>query len=127
MRIRHEQLDAIDDALRAELVDELVAHLRRYFAEAMAPFDDDAARDHVRAMLRRARGHGLGSAADLRRFLNLAASFGWSFDQDQAWIGEYLHDEAVPTPSERLGRVKSRLLRDLHMHQSNNRARQHLR
>ena len=127
MRIRHEQLDAIDEALRADLVEELVAHLRRHFADAMAAFDDDAARAHVRATLRRARGLGLIRAADLRRFLNLAASFGWTFDQDQAWIGEYLRDEAVPTPSERLGRVKSRLLRDLHMHQSNNRARQQLR
>ena len=126
-QIRSGQLDALDADFRAELVTELCKHLRYHFTETTTTLQDKALRDLVQTTLSRAREFGISDAADCQRFVNLTAAFGWTVDQDEAWIGEYLRDDTVPTPSERLVRVKSRLFRSLQMQQRNHLARQQLR
>lgn len=123
MRIRPVQLTAIADGLHPEFVDDMQQHLRAHFPAELASLGDEPLRERVLESLERARDYELTRSDDLRRFLNLAAAFGWDFDRERPWVGEYLRDRSIPQPSERLNRVKSRLVRALRMDAENRRVR----
>ena len=125
MIVRSEQLAALGRVREAQFIGEMVIHLRSHFPREVAELDDDGLRARIEASLSRARGYALSSKQDCIRFLNLCASFGWNFDQEPSrpWIGEYLRDVEIESPSERLRRVSSRCLRDLKLEENNRKAR----
>ncbi|MCH9681628.1 MAG: hypothetical protein K0V04_09355 [Deltaproteobacteria bacterium] len=118
------QVAKISDALRPELIDRYVKHLRQAFGPGLAELDDGVLRPRVEQTVLRAHGLGLRAPLDELRFLNLAASFGWQFDQDTPWVGPMLRDGSIPEPSERLRRVKARFVRQLQLAQHNFQVRQ---
>lgn len=119
LRLRREQLRAIELELHPEQVPAYLGHLRRAFPDRLRELGDDALRERVEALLLRARALGVHQPPDDLRLLNLAACFGWSFDRDVPWVEPMLRDAAISTVSERLRRVKARFVRQLQLQARN--------
>lgn len=102
--IRTEQLDLLAKASREEFIEQMCRHLRSHFPPQLRGCGDDVLKSHINDALRRSAGYGLTSRQDCCRFLNLAVLYGWQFDQSaaQQWMRDYLIDETVSSPSERL-------------------------
>lgn len=113
LTIRNPQLAALhrQQALQGFVVD-LIDHLRRHQGPEVAALDDGELGRHIEACVLRAGAYGLGSRRDCARFASLAACLGWSFDTERPWVAEQLADPALG-PSERLGRVYDRCVREL--------------
>ncbi|MCA9652399.1 MAG: hypothetical protein H6712_18870 [Myxococcales bacterium] len=123
LRLRREQVRAIELELHPEQRPAYLAHLRRSFPERLRTLSDDELRERMEALLQRARGLGLHRPADDLRLLNLAVCFGWSLDRDVPWVEPMLRDASVSSSSERLRRVKARFVRQLQLQARNAEAR----
>lgn len=99
--------------------------MRLTFPEATASLDDGRLEELVAQAQARAESYGLTSDADRARFLNLAAVFGWDFDQDpeRGWMQAMLTDPAVSSPSERLRLLAAACVRRLEIEEHNRRLR----
>ena len=102
--IRDAQMAVFRAPQHQRFIDAMCKHLRDTFPEEMAPFDDNTLKLKVSQTLKRAAGYGLTSKQDSCRYLNLAATYGWEFDQNpqQQWMHHYLTDPQVTSTSERL-------------------------
>ncbi len=113
LTLRTDQVAALhrQEALRS-FVAEMIDHLRRHQGPEVAALDDGELGAHIEACLVRAGTYGLGERRDCARFVSLAACLGWSFDQARPWVADWLADPALG-PTERLGRVYDRCVREL--------------
>src|SRR5262245_25863398 len=111
LRIRQEQLAALERAPRRELEAALAWHARTYFARARE-LDDAALRRLVAEALERATAVGMRSERSMYRFVNLVMEYGAEFDSDPelGWMKEYLDDPDVPDADERLARLHTAVL-----------------
>jgi hypothetical protein len=110
--IREAQYAALSKHRSTDFGQRMASHLRLYFPDDVAALDDTELRAAIDGAIQRARGHGLISARDLCRFLNLCAIFGWNFDDDNG-LRQVLRDVAIKDPGVRLQRAYSRCLRRL--------------
>jgi len=110
--VRKPQLAVLSDAARAAFIDDRVVALREQFPDRVAALTDPELRGHVEACIARAQGYGLESRLDITRFLNVAATHGWEFDEmpQHAWMKRYLGDPAVASASQRIDRLVVEIL-----------------
>jgi hypothetical protein len=106
--IREQQMLQLQHAWREAWIDGLCSHLKGYFPHAVCTFDAAALRRTVEETVTGAAArHGYTSMRDLTRYLNLAAAYGWDFEErpECAWMQTYLHDPDVSCRSARLERL----------------------
>jgi hypothetical protein len=104
LTIRAEQFRFFQGATVSSEVAAMRAHLRRHFPTHTADLDDPALGARVLAAFQDAAGYGLHGPRDRARYLNLAATYGWGFDQTEAhaWMRRRLLASDNGPPSERL-------------------------
>jgi hypothetical protein len=120
--IRPEQRHAVSAHDLEGLVLVVRDHLRASFREQLEPRDEDALDEKVRSLVERGIGLGLVSARDLCRLANLAVTFGWSFldRHANAWmIEEFLANETLGTPGQRMALLVDRCLRRMAVREHN--------
>lgn len=111
--IRAAQLAQFSVERKRALVLRLCVHLHAHFAPQMAAIGAAALHGLVGDAVARAASYDLHSERDCCRFVNLAAVYGWDFDQrsDTAWMQSYLLDTSVSVASQRLQRLADECLR----------------
>jgi len=104
LTIRDAQLTILRAPQRERFIDAMCQHLRHHFQEELAALDDNRLKLKVSQSLKRAATYGVTSQQDSYRYLNLAATYGWEFDQDPdlSWMQRYLTDPHITHASERL-------------------------
>ena len=108
LRIRPEQLEALDHAAFELYVGRLAAFLAEEYPELLSAAD---ALPFARAAAEEGRRHGLESEEDLAMYADAALILGPRFEDDprHAWAADILRDESIGTPSERIGYLWERL------------------
>jgi hypothetical protein len=106
LRIRSEQLAALERAPLRELEGALCRHARTYFPRARQ-LDDAVLRPVVAGAVARAMALGMRSERSLCRFVGLVLEYGAGFETDPslAWMRKYLDDAGVADPEERVARL----------------------
>lgn len=105
--IRTTQIQALAQLPRRQFIAEMMEHLYRYFPTQAWLLTRDELRSHVEHLLDRAASYRLTSRQQVCRFINLAATYGWTFDSDPdlLWMHDILTDGALVEPGERLNRL----------------------
>ena len=125
LRIRTDQIATLASSRAATFRQSMLRHIRTHFPAATASFDDHQLEALVSTTIARARRYDLVSEADVCRFLNLAATFGWEFDGDTecAWMQAMLTDPEISAPGDRLRLLVDESVRRLRVHEHNARLR----
>lgn len=126
--LSNDQMALFTQVAEEGFVERLCAALREQFPQELAAYAASALRRQVGETLQRARGYGLESEADCSRYLNLAVTCGWAFDEqpDNAWMRNYLTDPDITLPGKRLHRLVDRCLHLERVEQQNAALRQQL-
>lgn len=126
LRLSPAQTQAIAAAQTQTAFDQLAAHCRSYYPDAVSHLTHTALLAQLHTCHSRAQGYGLNSRRDLYRFVNLALSFGWEFDRDAnlPWVRQYLTDPRVDSPAQRLELLVKYAIRRLEIEESNRALRQ---
>lgn len=107
LKIRDDQFGAFLPKEEQELVDFIVEHLYAEHRRYVAPLPPDDLRQMVVNGMRRARGHGLDTAATLASFVALMFVIAPNFDEQPA-IRAGLDDTSVP-PDQRIDKMMERV------------------
>ena len=115
LKIREEQLAALRSTLVRSFHQKLLRHVREYFREETEDRGNGELLDHIRKTLERAGTYGLRAERDLFKYINISMIYGPDFDQKEetAWMREYLNDDDVPDPSQRLHRLHEAVIHRL--------------
>lgn len=105
--IRNAQLRALARPAREHFIEEMLSHLYLHFPTQAWQLTRTELHDRVDELIDRAAGHQLTSRQQVCRFINLAASYGWTFDSDPElpWMRNILTDSGLTQPEERLDRL----------------------
>lgn len=95
VRIRQEQLDALNQLAAQGVVSRTCEHIRRRHAAAAARLGEQGLRDEVQHSFERARTYGIRSEPSLRAFAVLWVTVGAGFDCDPR-VSPILRDERFP-------------------------------
>lgn len=126
LRLSPAQLQAIEQAQVHTSYNQLAAHCRTYYPDAVSHLSDTALIEQLQHCQQRAQAYGLTSRRDLYRFVNLALSFGWEFDRDAKlpWMRQYLTDPRVDSPALRLELLVQYAIHRLQVEETNRAQRQ---
>ena len=107
LTIRHQQWAAFEAAVNQSFVNEMVGHVRQFFADQCNSMDADEVRRVCEEGLARAATYGIVSQRDVCKFVNLMFTFGRNFDADPSWpwASQILTDGTVSGPSLRINRL----------------------
>jgi len=92
LTIRSEQMAAFSDYMLASFTRRLRDHLRSRFPAGTAAMSDEALEVAIVVGMDRAKGYGVTSENDIRRFMECAFLYNPHFDTDPAtaWAGDIL-------------------------------------
>ena len=95
--VRREQLDALEEAARADFERRAVDHLRRTLPGRCASMTPAALRASVRHAMTRSEAYGVTAEVDVLNYLNVMYMLGFEFDADPrfAWASEWLREPGV--------------------------------
>lgn len=112
MRIRNEQIQALDETGHPEFENGMVAHLREFAPLHWQALAEDGMRRLVREGLARASNHGLTKRGPVRFYLETTILLGIDFDTDPQypWAGRILRDPTMPDQVERADQVYTELM-----------------
>lgn len=107
--VRAKQVDALASVTRTAFIDARAPVLRRDFPDATASLTDEELRARIAAAVERAASYGLLTRRQRIAYLELAATYGWVFDEapDTKWMGQILADSSIGDASARLARLVS--------------------
>jgi len=105
--LRKEQKDALRILLIQRQILGLVDHVKNHFPDETAGKSDDELFDQIMATLERAEKYGIKSECDVYQYINISMLYGADFDEkgDTAWTVDYLADEDVSSPTQRINRL----------------------
>jgi hypothetical protein len=107
LTIRSEQMRAFEQSMEARLIDDLMAHLRRFHRECVDPIPLEDLRRQVSERVAKARAYGMTGRAAITAFAALSFAVGPRFDS-QRMIHGVLTDPAV-TPDDRMQQLHFRV------------------
>ena len=112
LTIRKTQIEALEHVVSEHFVDQMIAHLRRYFPVDYERLGEPSARVAIREGLKHAARYGFRSRGDLCRYIDLTLALGGRFDQDPLlpWAGEILAEVAESGPDQRVQQLDGYLL-----------------
>ena len=107
LRIRREQLAALEQAVIEAFEEKAVKHLRAQFSEECDALGEEQTLAVVRHGIQRAESYGIRGGKMVLGYLELTFQFGADFDTDPAfpWAGRILQDEAIAGPGVRMDRL----------------------
>lgn len=125
LTIRRDQLDALRAPAVHELVLELVTHIKHHFPAETAGESDEDLYARVKATLHRAEKYGMQGKRDAYRYVDVSMLYGADFDERPvtAWTVDFLTDEDVSSPSQRMNRLFDEVSYRLEVEESNARVR----
>ena len=93
LRIRKEHLAAIEETLRRNFEDEMVAHVKLFFSNHHSVMGPDLIRTAIQHGIRRALSHGLTTQRSVCLYINAMFMLGGNFDLDiqLPWAQKILH------------------------------------
>jgi hypothetical protein len=81
MRIRQEQMQALDEAMLRDFEARAMAHLRRCFPDRLASTENSNLLPWIERAIARAREYGVKTENDVLRYLEFEAQYGPDFDK----------------------------------------------
>jgi hypothetical protein len=107
LTIRKPQMEVFSSLSRERLKTEAADQLRRYFPEFVQFHDPETLRAEIERAFQDCAAYGLATERDYRRFINLAAVYGWRFDRrpENVWMVRILSDANITNPGHRLDRL----------------------
>jgi hypothetical protein len=107
LTLRGEQIEILAAPRLERLYEDLVAHVRKDFPEETDGLSDERLLAHMRLVLKRARKYGIRAERDVYKYVNLSVLFGPYFDEKEetAWTKDYLLDEDISDPHQRMNRL----------------------
>lgn len=104
LKISQVQMDALSQQAREQFIAAMVKHLRTYFPAVAWLLTADELRSEVLNCITHAANYQLTTQQQICRFLNIAAYYGWEFDNnpDLLWMHNILIDTSLTQPGERL-------------------------
>jgi hypothetical protein len=116
LKIRSEQMDALEEYAERQFERKASDHVRRYFSTRCSAMSDEAILATVRQGVERARSYGIELEYDVLRFINHMCALGLEFDTDARfpWVQEVLGNDAMDASSrmDELSERTSRLLQE---------------
>ncbi len=121
--IREEQIDTLIKQIQTTFHGELLVHVKNFFPDITAEYEDKVLLQHIRKSLDRAKTYQLTTERDLYKYVNITMIYGHDFDEktEHGWMKEYLTDTDVPNPSQRLSRLYEEILERLERDAKNKR------
>jgi hypothetical protein len=115
LELRTEQVHVLQTTTTVPFIARLAAHLRRFFRERCASFDDDDLRRICEQLVGKGRGYGIVSERDLCKLANLAFTLGLELDTDPAlpWARAILTAPHMSGPTLRVNRLYLAAIRHL--------------
>jgi hypothetical protein len=112
MKIRKEQMEALEQATLKGFEDEMVRHLRDFAPWHAGAVGEPVVREVIRLAIERAARYGLTNRGPVRFYIELMFMFGSDFDTDPLlpWAGPGLADPSVPGQMERADRLHAAML-----------------
>jgi len=110
LRIRREQMDALDEAAMRRFEQRAIQHLKETFPKHARFRGEEGLRNTVRSGLERARQRGLASERGLLLYLELMVMLGSGFDADPQlpWASIILSDQSMGDEATRVDRLLER-------------------
>jgi hypothetical protein len=105
IRIRRDQMEALQQSAKETFCDQLVAHLRRIFAQQLALRSDSDLRKLTRLGVDHAMGLGLTAKGDVRRYLEASVAQSWICGR-QSPSATAILERSDLTPSEKMDYVE---------------------
>jgi len=106
LTIRREQFKALRVSLIRRFHQELLEHVKTNFVDETEGKSDKELLEHISQALKRAEVYGLKAERDLYKYINVSMLYGPNFDQEEtAWTRDYLVDEDVSSPSQRMNHL----------------------
>jgi hypothetical protein len=100
-RLKRAQWDAFERAEVERFEEEMVAHLRRHFAQECLRMGDEALREFVAEGIERAERVGIVTERSVCKVLNVAICFGSDFIDQEPWAISILKDDTITDPDAR--------------------------
>lgn len=103
LKIRAEQVSALDQAIARSFEDDMARHLRRFVPPLAEVVGESGLRRAIRWGIERAERHGFTYRGPVRLYIELMALLGGQFDIDPLlpWAGEILRDPETPDQMDR--------------------------
>lgn len=105
LRIREDQMNALQRPALEDFIDEMTLHVHEHFAEESAQLGVESVRARVEQGVRSAESHGVVSPRGVCKYINLMMIFGPDFDANPRtapWVQPILNDITVPDPTARM-------------------------
>jgi len=113
LRIREDQMNALQKPALEDFVDEMVLHVHEHFADESVELGIERVRARIEQAIRSAEGHGVVSPKGVCKYINLMMIFGPDFDTNPRtapWVQPILNDVTVPDPTARMDVLSDRAL-----------------
>ncbi len=119
--IRKEQIDFLMAPKTHQLVHNLMDHAKQHFPEECAPKEDPDLYNQIADTVKRAKKYNIKNENDLYKYVNITMLYGPDFDEQEAtqWTAEYLTDESVSSPCQRLNRLYEEIIYRLEVEENN--------
>ena len=97
LTIRHEQMQALQEAMRRQFGARLLEHLRVKFPGNVQDLSDEEMRDLIRKGIGDSSKYGVINEADVVRYVEFMLILGPEFDSNpkSAWAGEILQTQGM--------------------------------
>ncbi|MHC5060816.1 MAG: hypothetical protein ACYTFK_07010 [Planctomycetota bacterium] len=108
LHIRKEQNDELAKVGLRRFEDDMVVHLRKFFADEYELLEEDGTRRAIQYALERAEEYGIVSERDVCVYTDVMFAFGRNFDSDPGfpWAVEILSDKSLKdSPSEKVDKL----------------------
>ena len=125
LTIRKKQIQAMRPALVRRFLEKLLQHIRTFFEAECEGRSDEELLEHIQRALERAGAYGLVAERDLFQYVNVSMLHGPDFDQqpETTWTRDFLTDEDVPDPGQRMDRLFQEVVHRLEVVEQNARLR----
>lgn len=123
LKIRSDQMDDFGKDAKDKFVAQMILHLREHFADETKSRSDADLEKHIRGELEDAARFDLAMERDIVSYLHLSMTFGQRFieREDNAWMRNYLTDESIALPADRIQRLYRAVIRKMEIDAENKR------
>jgi hypothetical protein len=116
LRIRKEQIDELAKAALRRFEDDMVVHLRKFFAEECESLGEGGTRQVIRYAIEHAADYDIVSQRDVCIYTDVMFAFGRDFDYDPKlpWAAQILNDKSLQgRPSEKVDKLYDAALKNI--------------
>ena len=109
LRIRHEQMRALGEALRRDFERRMMAYLRGNFGAHAAERSDEQMLAFIREGISNAERYAIRAEGDVSRFIEYALVYGSDFDTRLKWVENVLRTDGI-NGTQKMDRIDNQAL-----------------